>query len=113
MALDASEPLLAVKQFNGEAAQVLIPMEFNPQEKKYLFRTQEKGLYLSNKFDEASNKLMLVRTGSANRICWALLDPVDFYEEEEESEETNLEAMRDKSYTSPTKLKQIDNTHLE
>ena len=56
---------------------------------------------------------MLVRTGSANRICWALLDPEDLDEEEEMSEEANLEALREKSYTSPTKLKQIDNIHLD
>ena len=68
-----------------------------------MFRTLQKGLYISNKFDEATKKLMLVKTGSANRICWTLMNPLDLEEEEEVAEVDNQLAVRDKSLTTPVR----------
>ena len=46
---------------------------------------------------------MLVKTGSANRICWTLMNPLDLEEEEEVAEVDNQLAVRDKSLTTPVR----------
>ena len=76
-------------------------MEFNPSENQYLLSSQA-GLYLSNTFDEESNKLMLVKTGCANKICWRLVEPLQFVEDAAEEEERKAEVeARPKSWTQP------------
>ena len=69
MALDPSRPLLAICKFSGSPSQQIHPMGFNPSENQYLL-SNHTCLYVSNMFEEASQKLMLVKTGSANKICW-------------------------------------------